>query len=704
MIDGSMSAAHDLGVGDAPPDVDDLAEGHSAREHIDVDIDDTETIEPLPDELFDELVNATNGPPQHKEIVPNEDASPPRDQRSPHSPPIPKPSENHSHLPTLTKELTLEQKTEDSASLPSTQRPLQPLSTHEVNSRAMNTPKEPGPDLTKPIAPTDVPTVGSPAETVSRVQQPVSATRSFRHPKTPMGPPPVPPKFKPRSHIQTKESRTPPFLLKQTHTPNPHLASKPHPNHAEGRILQQIRQECPPTSTQLFMLGHLDDFFPSPSQEVRELFGESNISIGAHDSKVNPRAANPTRAPTTRNLPAKSNSIVPDFNRPSLAVKNGTAKCDPIQASKPPVQARTSPSLFTANAQSSGNPDGFDMPFFSTQDLVFSSQDMRDLEDDTASPLGPKHRESSHQSKNMPEQQNSFSCGAARDNTSADPTTSIPLPPSKKAKYTDSSSRTESTINNGLLFHPRLLTKSREYLENSTPISKNTASLRTQVGKDGVHNPDFRNEARPLKNDEKGMPSAVERNHQINNHTLQAKKDAIAPRGSPKPFFASSGREADYKYAIERTKTTAWEGISTRQKARSELEHLQKSEDERLERLLLEGLREDGSMRAHGICASTPGSRHRDPAPRPHNQAKGLSQPRSINQLSSSAGRSTQNEKMNEPNERRPRQNQSRSSYKEMLELLKQKENQRQEQKAVPASQETDYGDAGLDDVLSEML
>ncbi|KAJ8123620.1 hypothetical protein ONZ43_g477 [Nemania bipapillata] len=58
------------------------------------------------------------------------------------------------------------------------------------------------------------------------------------------------------------------------------------------------------------------------------------------------------------------------------------------------------------------------------------------------------------------------------------------------------------------------------------------------------------------------------------------------PRRSPKRLFTSTCRELRYKYAIERSRTAAWEGPAARQKAREELDRLQALEDERLEALL----------------------------------------------------------------------------------------------------------------------
>ncbi|KAI1143706.1 hypothetical protein F5Y05DRAFT_362203 [Hypoxylon sp. FL0543] len=696
MINGSMSAPHDPGAGEALSGVDDPVQEHPISQNLDVDIDETEVIEPVPDELFYELIDPTFNSPRHKDILPNNSISSPKDQKDPTSPSLSKPPNRNSPLPNLTKESTLEQKTEDSASLSSVRRPLQTLSTHEINSRTANTPKEPLPDLRKPAV-TDTPTIKSPAEAVSKAQRPVSATRTFRHPKTPMGPPPVPPKFRSRSQIQTQESRTPPFLPKQTYTPNNSVASNPdpNPNTSEGYVLHQTRQECPPTSTQLFMLGHLDDFFPSPSQEVRELFGESANSIGTNDNKGKSRTAYPARASASGNLPTKSIPTVPNLNRSIATPKIGNSKGSPIRASNSSTQSRNSPLQFAANVQPPGTSEMFDMPFFSTQDLVFSSQDMKDLENDTMSSLGSSHE---GQSKNIPKKHESFLSNIARGDTSGGSPTSTHLPLSKVTKGTESDSTAESTANNGLL-------ATSIHLEDSTPISKSITSPKRQIGKNSVHNPIFGNEVKPLKQNEDVTPSAIGRNPKSNTlQTLQTKNDAATPRRSPKPFFASSGQEAHYKYAIERTKTSAWESMATRQKAQEELEHLQKLEDERLERLLLESSKENRSMGDSDICASTLGSRPRNSTPCPQHQAKGASQPRSINQLSGSVGRSTQGQKAIEPNERRPRQNQSRSSYEEMLELLKQKEDLRQEQKVVPASQETDYGDAGLDDVLSEML
>ncbi|KAI1454891.1 hypothetical protein F4805DRAFT_437794 [Annulohypoxylon moriforme] len=635
VIGDSMSAAQtpqglDIGEVPPPPEVNDFVERCPSPNHSNADIDEPETMESLPDDLFNELIDATISSSKDETTVYNADLGehPSSNQKTSGDQSSPKPSNNRFQSPTLIDDVSLEQKAEDSASLSSIQRPLQTLSTTKVNSRTSSTPKESTPNQGGKPFPTNTPSRVTPAQAPRKVQPPASISRSFHHPKSSMGPPPVPPKFKSRGNPPSKDPRTPPFLAKQTHTPNSQSIAKPKSKPDESHVHQAIQEQLPPTSTQLFMLGHLDDFFPSPSQEVRELFEQPKLSIGMNNGTTKFRTTYPTRSSPGKNPPTKPMSNMPNLNRPSPTAKSRKPKSTPVQENVFSAHKSNDTLASATHAQSSANSEAFDMPFFSTQDFFLSSQDMKDIEDETTSPLGFNQKDHDFQSINI-----------TRCDTNAHSTTSISVPPRKQSKELGLNTGTVSTRDD--LGHP----------------DKTTSTLHSKSG------------------------------------TAQA---------SPRPFFASSGREAHYKYVIERSKTTSWEGPPTRQKARKELQHFQMSEDERSTRLLTECI--PGNQDGHVIDNSGSGLGPRDSTPRPNTQPKSQSQPRSINQLSGLAGKGPQSQKVEEPVEKRQRQNNSRSSYEEMLEMLKRKETQKQGQQAMPASQETDYGEAGLDDVLCEML
>ncbi|KAI1102944.1 hypothetical protein F4804DRAFT_311604 [Jackrogersella minutella] len=705
VVDDPMPVAH---TEDTPQEANDPIGEHSTLEHSNTNVDESKTIDLLPDQILVELIEATIDSPEREEAVLNQHLSQSRHKsfHNPSSPP--KPLGNRLQSPNPIMEFPLEQKAEDSASPSSVQRPLRTLSSSEVNrTDVLNTPKEPAPDEAKPVIPTSTPSIDSPKQRPRRSQPSASASRSFRHPKTPMGPPPVPPKFRSRNHVPARDSRTSPFLLKQNHTPG--FSSPANPQSREGHVPQRMREEYPPTSTQLFMLGHLDDFFPSPSQEVRELFEDPNLDIGTNVDKPQTRTMCLDLSPVSRNLPTEPTPTISNLDGLTALVKDSKTKSSPIQEGTLPIQVIEYPSGPATNMQFSGSSETFDMPFFSTQDFVLSSQDMKDLEDESISPLGFKRGQRNLQPNNTSTHHNAYLPKTARDNTNVSSTASVSRPPPQQAKNLGLSSVTRTTGDGYPAARPYTSDGSVGGLQSLTSIHENITLSNLQAGENDAHNHRVRNRVGLPQKAESAIRSTTKQRRNEPLDTLRMDNN-IAPRSSPKPFLASSGREAQYKYVLERSKTTSWEGTVTRQKAQEELEQFQRLEDERSSRLLAELVADDIDKHAVDTFTSSSRPKPRESIPPPHNQPKGPSQPRSINQLSSSAGRNTQNQKADEPIEKRPRQNPSRSSYEEMLEMLKRKENQKQEQQqqqqqqAIPASQETDYGEAGLDDVLSEML
>ncbi|KAL7626071.1 hypothetical protein AAE478_002841 [Parahypoxylon ruwenzoriense] len=713
--------AQHLDAREAPSEINDSVEGRSTPKQSDFDADDPATIEILHDELFNEFPSATSSLAKCTEAVRDSEPPPVKDQHVLDDPSSLNLPESRIHS-SITTEKPLEEQTpgeipEDSVLLPPVRPPLQSLSPNDSNSRCSNNvPKEPTRGQRKPLVPIQDDIDESPAQQPRKPQQLTSAIRSFRHPKTPMGPPPLPPKFKPRSRGLVSESRTPPFLLKQTHAPKSRSVTDHNPKPAQSPApVQEAREENPPTSTQLFMFNHLDDFFPSPSQEVRELFGEPKLNTGTAGNKPKPRITHTTRPPKKENTSTKLISTVSNPIRQIPVVKNRKANSGSIRESIPPGLPDNSPLLPAAkpaNYQSTGSSETFDIPFFSTQDFVLSSQDMRDLEDDTLSSSGVKEGVPGSQPNTTPNggsssSQKTISSGFNTNNTN--PTPRVPSLAPKQAKQLGSGSRerlvgvhsrsSRSPTSNESIRRPKKPNFSRKtpapaiVMAESSCLRNGSPEIRaTFTGK-------LEYTTSRLTSQQNGGPRASRAN------------ESVTPlRASPKPFLASSGREAQYKYAIERNKTTAWESASARRKARVDLEHFQRSEDERLDKLLLGKTTKDGNAHAIRACSpysnSTPGIS----TSQQHSQPKSQLRPRPANQLPSSAMRSEKNPKVDVLSKECRQRGRSRSSYEQLIELLENKENKEQgrereqEQQIIAASQETDYGDAGLDDVLYEML
>lgn len=232
------------------------------------------------------------------------------------------------------------------------------------------------------------------------------------------------------------------------------------------------------------------------------------------------------------------------------------------------------------------------------------------------------------------------------------------------------------------------------------------------------------------------------------------------PRPSPKPLFASTNRDFMGKFLIERNKTAAWEGSTARRKVQRDMDQFNREEEEAAERLLMEYISESQDSasgeadRSRGIPASgVPVERPGDQVSPPLAPSTDRDTRQTINQLSCPTPNSA---KRDGPTQQRPatrqglttqaprrggtggsRTNGGRSggsSYKEMLALLErtkqqsssprdggsegeekqqqhqhQHQQQQQQQQMAPplppaASQETDYGDAELEDTFYEFL
>ncbi|KAL1862711.1 hypothetical protein VTK73DRAFT_6671 [Phialemonium thermophilum] len=186
------------------------------------------------------------------------------------------------------------------------------------------------------------------------------------------------PRFMAPNLATGKRIQTPPrFLPKRMQSmPNPRPGAPPQGQAELDRPCPGVTS-TPPTSTQLFVLSHLDELFPSPSQEVRELFESGPPRRVASSSLVQPRKPTgqartllPQAAlepPPRRAEPkptARATTHPATETRPRAASENGSSRTPVMGPPPPPNQVLS-----------------FDpLPFFSTQDLMLSSQDMRELE------------------------------------------------------------------------------------------------------------------------------------------------------------------------------------------------------------------------------------------------------------------------------------------------------------------------------------
>ncbi|KAI1763046.1 hypothetical protein GGR53DRAFT_467682 [Hypoxylon sp. FL1150] len=698
----SQSPAPVPNTREATTDDSDPVQVRSTPEHQNFGLDDAETV----DELLDELVNIPSSLPNESEATWDSEPSlkehntPILDQPSP-----PKPPDGRPRSPISTQKSYREQKAEDSASLPSVRQPLHILVTNEVNSKSNDKPKEHAPNHVKLPTPMKDPIVDSPIQVSRKSLTLVPAPPLFRHPKTPMGPPRLPPRFKTPNHTPANVSRTPQFLAKQPNVPKFKSTnspiSRPHKDHTP----QRTAEDQPPTSTQLFMISHLDDFFPSPSQEVREVFGESRPSIGKVGYQSMPKPVHPTRSYLGRNPLSNSTPSMLNINRAIPEAKESRNETGLTRETKRNNRASSSTSPLAADTRSSDNSEAFHMPFFSTQDLFLSSQDIKDIQDETPSSLGVKQGQNSNAapSNYAPKTTSPSLFEATRSKSGLGPNPPVPRLASKRAEKPELNSGTKSIDARNRSPYPQVSNTANEGYRGSAAVRSNFTTPSAQGGRARLSRGDLGEEAKPT---EIGKPHATSQSPKPQAPgTSQTKRPTVHPRPSPKPFFRSSCREAQYKYIIERNKTTGWKSPAARQKVQQDLDHLMRSEDERLNSLLREAASE--GERPSSISNSVSDSKAPSGSTLVHGQPKSQSPPPTINQLARPSQRNR------EPSEDRRKRNRTRSSYDLMLEELegldrKGKQKQKQEQQAptpvpappapaaVPASQETDYGDMSV--------
>lgn len=126
---------------------------------------------------------------------------------------------------------------------------------------------------------------------------------------------------------------------------------------------------APPTSTQLFVMTHLDELCPSPSQEARELRGDPPAAV------VEPPRPRPSRPP-----------LAGFAAKPATRPRPLARQVTDVNASMAPPPRPPAVKPATVKPATVKPPEPADIPFVSTQDLFLSSQDIRDVEEPTTTP------------------------------------------------------------------------------------------------------------------------------------------------------------------------------------------------------------------------------------------------------------------------------------------------------------------------------
>ena len=361
-------------------------------------------------------------------------------------------------------------------------------------------------------APTNPPKLPSTTSNPSRFASPYKAMGP--PPSVPQRPPAGPPRFKQPMVRPSNGAIQKPKFLPRNHLQAAAVTASPSKITSAPAVPSN---NMPPSSTQLFVMSHLDDLLPSPSQELREL-----------EEDVQPTPA--SRAPAFKPSPLTRGQV------PVVAPKSPLAP-GPGRFVRQTSHVQVAPPRPRIQEVKPAEDDLF--PFLSTQDLVFSSQDIRELESDTP-------------------------CKANNRNESLQPP---PLRPSPKT----TSSSPSITTNKGHDPSPTTAT---------TPVPKSAPSLAAekQLEKSSAtSNPSPRGSVTATP---RASPSLVNEQAEVPNPDLPTASAATpsAPKPaspaeppSPQRFFGSSGVGIQILLAMAASEKTFREDEERRQeKARRE--------------------------------------------------------------------------------------------------------------------------------------
>ena len=643
---------------------------------------------------------------------------------------------------------------------------LRAISSNEANARNNITPSRHYPMPSKQSNTPHLHPMNPPKYPARKPFAPVSGTPLNSRPQnaTPIAPPPRPPKFKAPTPVAGVTDSRPKFIKKNT-------KSNYQPMPGSNNTCSDQNPLVPPSSTQAFVYNHLDDFFPSPSQEVRELYEDSHASFGTSlDHKMRQRQASKSissapsirqqapKAPALPTAPAQRHRVGANNETSKSADRNNTVDIrhqdTAGQQSCKPHQVE---SAYTV-----------DIPFFSTQDFILSQDWMDDMN---------KISEPIKQSRNVDESEtqrvlkedpvHAMKNGPlAVLNGNQEMSTDIhdQEPSSRPEAFSSVSGSVErfSGVGDSLKRVPALHDHSRPTLSihgrqdtrtsaggNPTCSSNNTKTASDTISRSAKEG--F-TAALPVSRPATAIATIGRSGQSLSvqpiTKTLGNQSSAPPPRPSPKPLFASSNPNRDFrsKYLMERNSSAVWEGSTARRKVQEDVDRFNR-EEEAAERLLMEYAGDQPTPRGATVTDNQIGDRETGFAvmaaekrqsgqlsPKPRQAS---SEPRSqirqtVNQLPRTKGdvRTLPPQPNNQPTRpgastntqgRRQRRPPSRpgSSYQEMLALLEKSQPQskagphgedgveQQHQSFAPgpvASQETDYGDPELEDSFRELL
>lgn len=516
-------------------------------------------------------------------------------------------------------------------------------------------------------------------------QIPLQRPEVFRPPKTPMGPPPLPPKFKTPEHPHPpRESRGPKFLPQRRSDTAGEARSKISVSPAS------LSDSKPPTSTQAFLLSHVDDLFPSPSQEAQEIF-------------ENPRAELPRNPPRPKTAPPPRRFLPPP---PTRGVSGEAPKPPRAASAKPsrntaqmpmaPAQfsARTAPGMPKPRAHpESPHRSNMDvMSFISTQDIMLSSQDIQELEEETPAPKEPtlvsKRWSAGTPLRRVSEVAEHSACGqrylSMDVRKPANETPSRAHPPSRPADM--------NTVDR--ILGPGFHSQQSSSLPDTPSVPRSRVAVVPHARRDTAGNiakgKDKRgHSSTPVtglldedltallcdEDQETGLQGVGGHEQMTAKEMPCTAKQGIPPvkPPSPKRFFTSSGMKERIYLALERSKPSAWLDDRERLRHQEELELLFNKAEEKAERARIEKMLEE-EARQYDQELVIPSS---------HAPSSG----RKRSQSQRSQGGSQQSRRRSQP----------QSSYEKMLELANSSAGR---EDIIPASQESNYSDVAWDDDL----
>ncbi|RYP47103.1 hypothetical protein DL768_006777 [Monosporascus sp. mg162] len=584
---------------------------------------------------------------------------------------------------------------------------------------------------TKSAAPSHMRAANSSKYVLKKPSAIISATGPNSRPGTPMGPLPSPhlrphprpPNSKSPVCVTGNTVNRPKFLSEDTHN---RRLSVPRPD--SERLSQD--SSVPPSSTQLFVMSHLDDFFPSPSQEVRELYEHPVGPLEKHD-KAMPTSQDSASmsSPPIREVQPKRAPVPPNgpYHAQKFEKKPGSK---PIKQSLSCDSLPKSPHDLPATKPQEDSPV-LDIPFFSSQDFLLS-QDWMQLADEATLPLkiqssteripmktmrGKSKPASGYETVNeLPLSSPDYHSAvkAHEQRKSLQPVNDLRINDEPRGfGMADKSPNSTSGSPGGryTASSPQREQRSGKPSGGDGPDSEpHNCGKFSSINAQGLNNPKGASQdvaSQAPRSDTVSQLDARGRQAESINSTKLHKQS----RPSPKLLFASRNqflyRDIHHKFLMERSKTTLWEDSTARRKVQEDMDQFNMEEEEAAQKLSLEHMDE---LESPVIDSCTPNSAARTEHPGSQSPAPPHTRPNSqtMNQLSCSAKRDAPMQRPKHGTwDRRP-PSRPKSSYEEMLAMLDQakswKEQQQQQQQPVPASQETDYGDAELEDGLCDLL